>query len=304
MQKTPRGALPGGLPGSWAAAVTASLQESRETGTTGVHRPGDIGGRDTVAAKISVQEVQEEPCEEDMEMSSGCQTPVLEVRKEAVREDEGSSSDEGQDVEAPGDHFQWPWPEKNSQLGHKDREEQVGRKNRKTVWEPPEGMRRCGQKCAGCAAKCTSLGQEECSSCQMNRVKETTKNVCLSRGPCLNVKEQRPHAERSRKKTKIPGQRETSSKSLPRSRLETERKSAMTIKVGQQTVLSRVDLVKDSVENIEGLEKEEGKRCREESGQTPENEKKASKIAVLKTNTRESMTVKRGSTGGLLPPLL
>ena len=39
VQETPRGALPGGLPGSRAAAVTASLQESRETGTTGVHRP-------------------------------------------------------------------------------------------------------------------------------------------------------------------------------------------------------------------------------------------------------------------------
>ena len=63
-------------------------------------------------------------------------------------------------------------------------------------------------------------------------------------------------------------------------------------------------MVKEVVENIEGLEKEGGKRLREESGQTPEKEKKATKIAVFKGNNKESMAGRRGSAGGSSLPLL
>ena len=82
------------------------------------------------------------------------------------------------------------------------------------------------------------------------------------------------------------------------------KRTALTIQVGKHSVVSRVDLVKDVVENLEVREKEGGKRTREELGKTPEQEKRASKIAVLKHNAKESMTATRGSAGGSLLPLL
>ena len=222
--------------------------------------------------------------------------------KEATSSEEDISSGDENPGEGVGSDLLMTKPE--STLQHKDNGTLAARRNRKQKWEPPEGMRRCGQKCTGCAAKCASMGQEECSSCQINRVKETSKNICLNRGPCLNLKEQRPQADRSRKKSKIPGQRDNSNKSLPRSKTEVEKKTATTIKVGQQAVVSRVDLVKDVVENIEGLEKEGGKKNREVTGQTPENERKTSKIAVLQGSLKESSSGRKGGIGGSLPPLL
>ena len=91
---------------------------------------------------------------------------------------------------------------------------------------------------------------------------------------------------------------------MPRSKQEVEKKTATTIKVGQQAVVSRVDLVKDVLENIEGLEKEGGKRNREVTGQTPENERKTSKIAVLQGSLKESSSRRKGEIGGSLPPIL
>ena len=118
------------------------------------------------------------------------------------------------------------------------------------------------------------------------------------------MKEQKPKEDRSRKRTKIPGQRENSSQSLPRQKPEANMKTALTTQVSQQAVVSRIDLVKEVVENIEGLKKEGGKRNREESGHTPEKEKRASKIATLKGPARESRTGSRGQQGVPLTPLL
>ena len=53
------GAGPGGLPASRAAVVMASQKESRETETSGVLQQAERGGRDTAAAEVLVQEVQE-----------------------------------------------------------------------------------------------------------------------------------------------------------------------------------------------------------------------------------------------------
>ena len=118
----------------------------------------------------------------------------------------------------------------------------------------------------------------------------------------MNLKEQRPKGERSRRQTKTPGLRDSSSKSLPRT--EVVNKTALTIQVGKHSVVSRVDLLKDVVENLEECEKEGGKRTREELEKTPEQEKRASKIAVLKHNAKESITATRRSAGGSLLPLL
>ena len=51
-------------------------------------------------------------------------------------------------------------------------------------------------------------------------------------------------------------------------------KTALT-KVGKHSVVSRLDLVKDEVENIEEREKEGSKRTRDELDKTPEQEKKS-----------------------------
>ena len=280
------GAGPGGLPASRAAAVMASLEESRETETSGAQQKGEREGRDTVAAEVLVQDVQESVIDKRMEppheKTSDTLKAVLESRKKASTEEDKSSSDENVEEGDKSDLVLTPRLERTSQAENKNR------RNRGEKWLPPDGMRRCGQKCSGCAAKCVTLGQDECTSCHTNRIKETTSNACLNRGPCNNMKEQKPKDDRSRKRTKTPGQRDTSSQSLPRQKQDTEMKTALTTKVGQQAVVSRIDLVKEVVENIEGLEKEGGKRNREESGHTPEKEKRASKIAVLRTGSRGS----------------
>ena len=63
-------------------------------------------------------------------------------------------------------------------------------------------------------------------------------------------------------------------------------------------MVSRIDLVKEVVENSEGLDKEGIKKQREQSGNIPEKERKASKIALPK----RIYDRKKGSTS-LLPLL-
>ena len=247
------GRAPDGLPSSRAAAVMASPQESGETGATGCIKPGEeILVTENAAADALLQGLQETQPGMDKEqlhletqaasvtaadisstggrerMATAAAKVSVKVKKVKNGEEDNSSDDE-----------------EELTLQHKDKEQLAVRRNRNQKWEPPEGMRRCGQKCTGCAAKCASLGEEDCSSCQMNRAKETSKNICLNRGPCLNLKEQRPQADISRNKNKIPKQRDVSCKSLPRSGPEAEKMKATTIKVGQQAVVSRVDLVKE-----------------------------------------------------------
>ena len=337
----------GGLPGSQAAAVMASLQESRETGTAGCIKPGEgcqvvesaaveaiiqerqettttkdaagksteieldgmhlkegtepVGARGTPAARDVVPEEQKLE-ESPLKKETTPMAPGRESKEETEGEEGNYSSDEDTETAAGNKPALIKSADKTSQLGHKKNEQSGKRKSRKQKWEPPDGMRRCGQKCTGCAAKCASLGQEECASCQTNRIKETNSNACLNRGPCQNLKEQRSKDERSRQRIKTTGTRESSSKSLPRPRPEADKKTPMTTKVGQQAVVSRIDLVKEVVENIEELEKESGKRQRED-GHTPEKEKRASKIAILKNPAREFMTGNKGSAGCSVTPL-
>ena len=149
LEKTQLTWKPPGLPGSQAAALTANLHNSEEVGTKEAQLPRRKERMKVTDEKVSLQAKEATSSEEDI--SSGDENPG-----------EGVGSD-----------LLMTKPE--STLQHKDNGTLAARRNRKQKWEPPEGMRTCGQKYTGCAAKCASMGQEECSSCQINRVKETSK---------------------------------------------------------------------------------------------------------------------------------
>ena len=167
-------------------------------------------------------------------------------------------------------------------------EESVSR-IKKAKWIPPEGWRRCGHGCEGCASKCAEQGLEDCQGCYLNKANGGSSNSCHNRGECKNLKEQKPPEERrARTKSKIAGRRETASLSITRN-CSASRSPATMTKVGSQLVVSKPELVKEVVGALEErggktksleIAKAAGKREREKSGFTPENEKKASKIAL------------------------
>ena len=146
---------------------------------------------------------------------------------------------------------------------------------RKAKWLPAEGWRRCGKGCSGCASKCADQGLEDCQGCHLNKSRSVTSNSCLNREACVDLKEQKERRSRSK-------QKKTSKKeiNIPRktSPLNIAKSPAVTTKVNSQVVVSKLEFVKEAVDALE--EKEDKKRPREETGKTPEQEKKASKIAL------------------------
>ena len=165
---------------------------------------------------------------------------------------------------------------------------QFGARKRTPLWEPPEGMRRCGQGCSGCGKKCVEQGVEYCQGCHKNKIEESrtgskvTTNSCFNRLPCVN-----PQLKLERK-----------------SRSSNKDHSVSKRRVGSQSVVSRPGMVKE----IGGvLEDGMCKREREEEGNTPEKEKqkiKAQKTAIKATESKIAKpTVKVGAgAGGTKPP--
>lgn len=172
---------------------------------------------------------------------------------------------------------------------------------RKPRWTPPEGWRRCGQGCEGCSAKCVEQEVEECHNCYLNRVNGGSSNSCYNRGDCVDLKEQKPQERKTRTKSKIPGNRDSASLSVSRVSEKASKSPATTTKVGSQLVVSKPELVKDVVgaleeRKIKSKSTPAGKRGREKSGLTPEQDTKTSKIATLMGKGEAK------AAGGKVPP--
>ena len=142
---------------------------------------------------------------------------------------------------------------------------------KKAKWLPPDGWRRCGKGCAGCASKCVDQGLEDCQGCFLNNSRSVNSNSCLNREACVNLKEQKDRRTRSSHKKGMNNHKKPSP-------LDAARSPAVTTKVNSQVVVSKPEFVKDTVGALE--EREDKKRNREETGKTPEQEKKMSKIAL------------------------
>ena len=87
----------------------------------------------------------------------------------------------------------------------------------------------------------------------------------------MNLKEQKDRRTRSSHKKGMNNHKKPSP-------LDAARSPAVTTKVNSQVVVSKPEFVKDTVGALE--EREDKKRNREETGKTPEQEKKMSKIAL------------------------
>ena len=175
----------------------------------------------------------------------------------------------------------------NKQTAPSDNNEEVeGSKPRvrKPIWIPPDGWRRCGHGCVGCASKCAEQGLEDCHGCYLNKINGGSSNSCSNRGECKDLREQKPVEERrGRTKSRTTGKKDNESLCVTR-QCSGSRSPATMTKVGSQLVVCKPELVKEVVGALEERgrkTKVAGKRDREKSGLTPEQEKKASKIALL-----------------------
>ena len=146
---------------------------------------------------------------------------------------------------------------------------------KKAKWLPPDGWRRCGKGCAGCASKCVDQGLEDCQGCFHNKSRSVNSNSCLNRGACVDIKEQKESRSRStHKKNMKKGVNSQKKLGL----MDTTSSPAVTTRVNSHVVVSKLEFVKDAVGALE--EREDKKRHRDVTGNTPEQEKKVSKIAL------------------------
>ena len=211
---------------------------------------------------------------------------------------------------------------------------------RNPIWKAPAGMRRCGQNCGGCETKCVELGLIECGGCWSNKEdpekigRKVKKSPCYGRGPCLDIRSQKPqknseHVEqesvedgRARSKTKITStskSRRVPSLSVVRAKENlSERASKSPVSrevVGSQLVVLKPGLVAHIGVALEasakGKDEEEiiKKRGREETGVTPEKEQEKPAAKATKTaggGSRLAQPIIKGGSGarGEKPPAL
>ena len=146
---------------------------------------------------------------------------------------------------------------------------------KKQKWTPDQGFRRCGHQCPGCAQKCAEQGIEDCQNCHLNKTKKKNNNPCANRGECVDP---RPA---TMQKPKTSG-KQNSKVNVSLKEENLERKSSTTSLVGNQVEELVKKIEKNGVEEEED-DPQQGEKRPIEVGGTPEEQRRASKIAKSKT---------------------